>query len=211
VQSDLSAAELREADAKTKVADIENVISQTQSALRQRSAEASDLHQELEQARAAITAERQRREALSEEKAALDTSLSLLREAMQQRELEFARNQDAITNLQANIVRQSKEHQAALREKEAIVKTMLNTANRTTDKLRSQVDILVRGLATEKHVYFQRKKSRLERNAALLKSAAVIDETWYLSVNEDVAKSGIDPTVHYLAAGVQEGRAVAPS
>jgi hypothetical protein len=57
-----------------------------------------------------------------------------------------------------------------------------------------------------KHVYFQRKNAKLQRIATLLNSTGVITDDLYLAVNDDVAKAGIYPALHYLTAGIHEGR-----
>lgn len=43
-----------------------------------------------------------------------------------------------------------------------------------------------------------------------LRRSKDFDAKWYLRANPDVAASGVDPALHYLAAGIKEGRAPGP-
>ncbi len=43
-----------------------------------------------------------------------------------------------------------------------------------------------------------------------LRRSKVFDAEWYLIANPDVAASGVDPALHFLAAGMREGRAPGP-
>ena len=49
-------------------------------------------------------------------------------------------------------------------------------------------------------------RSTLRQKASQLKLSGIFDEKWYLDVNDDVAKSGMDPHEHYLRHGIREGR-----
>lgn len=42
--------------------------------------------------------------------------------------------------------------------------------------------------------------------SALLEDSGLFDRAWYLEVNPDVARAGLDPLLHYLRAGRFEGR-----
>jgi len=54
------------------------------------------------------------------------------------------------------------------------------------------------------------RRLRRERDARLLRDSPYFDAAWYLAANPDVAESGIDPAIHYLAHGAAEGRSPGP-
>jgi len=49
-----------------------------------------------------------------------------------------------------------------------------------------------------------------KRQVDLLKASGLFDEAWYLFEYPDVAEAGIDPVVHYLRFGAEEGRNPSP-
>lgn len=51
---------------------------------------------------------------------------------------------------------------------------------------------------------------RLRRDARLVRRSQLFDAAWYLAGNPDVARAKIDPAVHYLAHGADEGRDPGP-
>lgn len=48
---------------------------------------------------------------------------------------------------------------------------------------------------------------QLERIAGELRDSAYFDAEWYLARNPDVAEAGVDPALHFIQYGFQEGRA----
>jgi glycosyltransferase involved in cell wall biosynthesis/SAM-dependent methyltransferase len=55
-----------------------------------------------------------------------------------------------------------------------------------------------------------KKLRRLAANYRIIAASPLFDAQWYLSANPDVAASKIDPVLHYLLNGAQEGRAPGP-
>jgi lipopolysaccharide biosynthesis protein len=49
------------------------------------------------------------------------------------------------------------------------------------------------------------------RQAAKIRAAGLLDQTWYLAKHPDVAAAGFDPVLHYLRFGAAEGRNPSPS
>jgi hypothetical protein len=47
--------------------------------------------------------------------------------------------------------------------------------------------------------------------ARQLRQSGLVDPAWYLARNPDVAEAGMDPVLHYLHHGAQEGRAPNPA
>ncbi len=215
VQADLSAAEAREKLMQEKLDSLIGDMTQKISELRQRQAETDDLNREVQAARKALEAEQLKSQNLSMERAStiaqMNARISQLEHDLAQREHEMALTTAALEALQTSFARQAAEHEDALREKEKSTLAVVNASMQTTEKLRGQVNALVRGLADEKHRYFIRKSAAIQRKAALLVESGVLDVDWYLSTNTDVAASGVDAGVHYLTAGLAEGRALSSS
>ncbi|MEN0653300.1 MULTISPECIES: hypothetical protein [Hyphobacterium] len=51
---------------------------------------------------------------------------------------------------------------------------------------------------------------RYRAQALVLRASPEFDGQWYLAANPDVAEAGLDPALHYVAAGAREGRAAGP-
>lgn len=51
----------------------------------------------------------------------------------------------------------------------------------------------------------------LRRRARRLRQSSFVDSAWYLACNADVAEAGMDPVLHYLHHGAEEGRAPNPA
>jgi hypothetical protein len=55
-----------------------------------------------------------------------------------------------------------------------------------------------------------RYKRKLKEYQRLVAASELFDAEWYLSVNDDVAKAGMDPAEHYVRYGSDEGRDPSP-
>src|SRR6266550_9585725 len=53
-------------------------------------------------------------------------------------------------------------------------------------------------------------EAELGRNAERLRDSSFFDAKWYLQQNPDVAAAGLDPVLHYLMIGANEGRDPGP-
>ena len=198
LRSHIIACEQREAHIVQNCQALKDTVAETDSALRQRIAETSDLHDELIAAKIAIEAERGARDAVENEKIRLQDKLPQL-------ENDLLRQNAIVQGLKQHVtllIGDANAHTAA--------EAKLNASVQATQKLRGQLDALVRGLAQQKHVFFQRRGAKLRQSSALIKAAGLIDECWYLAVNQDVAQAGVDPAIHYLTAGHIEGRPLGP-
>jgi hypothetical protein len=51
-----------------------------------------------------------------------------------------------------------------------------------------------------------RDEFALRRDARLIRSSGLFDVEYYNAANPDVAKSGVDPILHFLRYGMREGR-----
>lgn len=56
----------------------------------------------------------------------------------------------------------------------------------------------------------RKSKKALMEEIALVRSSRSFDATWYLETYRDVAQSGMDPAVHYIKYGANEGRDPGP-
>jgi diadenosine tetraphosphate (Ap4A) HIT family hydrolase len=54
------------------------------------------------------------------------------------------------------------------------------------------------------------RRFRLKQHVALVRTSDYFDEQWYLSQYPDIRKEGVDPALHYVAHGGQEGRNPSP-
>lgn len=61
------------------------------------------------------------------------------------------------------------------------------------------------------HINRSTSAQDLQNDAALIRSSGLFDEPWYLAHNPDIAKTDMDPAVHYLMLGVFEGRDPGPT
>lgn len=55
--------------------------------------------------------------------------------------------------------------------------------------------------------FYPLKRFRLRKLVEKLRDSTYFDAEWYLAQNVDVAESGIDPALHFIEHGFQEGRA----
>jgi hypothetical protein len=213
LQTDIASTQQAEAQAIGKVRALEDNVAQISSALLQRTAEANDLFEEVKVAQASLAAERvanQTSKATAELNPGQKARLTKLEQEITQREQKLAQCMVQIDALKASVGRQAQEHQTALQGKETAARAIVLAATRSTNQARAQLDALVLGLSEERHSFFQRKSVSIQRKASLLVKAGLIDVDWYRATYPDVAASGVDPAVHYLTAGLSEGRRLKP-
>ena len=174
-------------NAKSLLQEKVDELAQVKSELLQRSAEATDLYREIQ----VLLGEQARVEGL-------ERTLEELRNEVNAKTAIVEGLRNHVGLLMEDVDRSNGELQAALH---------LNTQmSQAKAQIQNQVDNLVRGLATEKHVYFQRKSTKIRRAADLLVRSGVINPAQYLSDHKDVAEAGVDPAVHYLMHGLNEQR-----
>ena len=188
--------------AKSMLKEKVDELAQVKSELLQRSAESTDLYREIQvllgqQARveAESFASKETNRARIE---GLERTLEELRHEVDTKSAIVEGLSNHVGLLMQDVDRSNAELQAALHQNSQI--------SQAKAQIQNQVDNLVRGLASEKHVYFQRKSTKIRRAADLLVRSGVINPAQYLSDHKDVAEAGVDPAVHYLMHGVNEQR-----
>jgi len=55
-----------------------------------------------------------------------------------------------------------------------------------------------------------RRRARQRQSAAIVRTSAAFDAAWYLEHNQDVRERGLDPALHYVRFGADEGRDPGP-
>ena len=188
--------------AKSVLKEKVDELAQVKSELLQRSAESTDLYREIQvllgqQARveAESFASKETNRARIE---GLERTLEELRHEVDTKSAIVEGLRNHVGLLMQDVDRSNAELQAALHQSSQM--------SQAKAQIQNQVDNLVRGLASEKHVYFQRKSTKIRRAADLLVRSGVINPAQYLSDHKDVAEAGVDPAVHYLMHGVNEQR-----
>ena len=161
---------------------------------------------------------------LSNKEAVQENELLLLQLHQVQEELEeiFLRNQ----NLKQAKQTADEEHKLALQNNETLTHELhetgknllskekeIETQRQRVNKLKKTVSWKItaplRVLARPLKKSPPEQKLNVEE-VQLLKTSGLFDEEYYLSVNEDVSKEGIDPVEHFLRHGAAEGRNPSP-
>jgi len=177
----------REAELSAAIEDLGHRLSQTESAMRQKSAQADDFAGEAAQLQALHLQ--------------MSSEIKTLRTELEDQRLlsgkQYEERQREIVALQAHIDML-----------ETTVAT-LRDANRSLDRKKENLDRLLRVFSMQKRFSWLRKLE-ISRMASVLKEAGLLDGEWYRRTYEDVQSSGADPYVHYLQFGVREGRLPMP-
>ena len=126
---------------------------------------------------------------------------------------EAAMHRSEISGMNADLAKVRNELSSALaqssRESER-----LRAANRTLDRFKKSANLavgkFVSALLVEVGRSGGRKARQLSALAELLKRHGVVDAEWYLKHHVDVAEAGMDPAVHYILHGAEEGRPSTP-
>ena len=177
----------REAELSIVVEDFENRLSHTESAMRQKAAQADDFAREvaeLQKANGELSAD------LQAVRRQLDTEKLISDDQYEERQREVIALQAHVDMLESTV--------ATLRE-----------AKRSLDLKKENVDRLLRVFSSQKR-FSLLKKLEMRRMAAVLKESGLVDGEWYRKAYDDVGSSGADPYVHYLQFGVREGRLPMP-
>ena len=134
---------------------------------------------------------------LSEQRMQMETRLSEQRVQMETRCAQLSRALDAKTSESAEA--KSEDERKRIRELAGL--TVTNCSDRLPKELRGLKMILPQ---------YKKKYTILASNYLLIASSPLFDRNWYLSKNPDVRNSGIDPVLHYLTCGSEEGRRPGP-
>lgn len=184
----LTAASQELADLAERLVLREAELEHSNSALRQKSAEAEDAYGELERAKALLTNEKDSREHLERVVEGLEANVNLLLSDVNQRKIDLEKARSDADQFRSIVESNQRRLNAIL--------------------IDSQITLegLVRGIALEPVPLLQGRKAALRKKTKILKNAGVVDTDWYKSAYPDVVKSGIDPVEHYIKIGYVEGR-----
>ena len=99
-----------------------------------------------------------------------------------------------------------------LREEVADARASQEIARADAAKLSAsrELGLAIAVLRSNSRLHFVRNW-RIRRQAAALRRSGLLDADWYLARNQDVAEAGIDPAVHFLLHGAEEGRQPRPA
>ena len=165
-------------------------LAQLESAMRQRGAELNDVTGELKRVMELLHVEKH-------ERSRADTILDGLK--------------SQIRDLMNEVDRKSEAVAAKTRE----IQLLMNDKSELSEKIEclrlemtTQCEKLTHSLATQPHRYFTTRGEHVRRLAELLKASGIFDPSAYLRANPDVAKSSMEPEVHYLTYGYSEGRKI---
>ncbi len=177
----------REIELAAAVEDLGNRLSQAESAMRQKAAQADDFAGEVSELQALNLK--------------MGAEIKTLRGELDDERLvsgdQYEERQREILALQAHV-----------EMLETTVAT-LRDANRSLDTKKENLDRLLRIFSTQKR-FALLKKLEIRRMASVLRESGLLDGEWYRTAYKDVQSSGADPYVHYLQFGVREGRMPMP-
>lgn len=189
--------------------------------LRERERRADALEAEVRELRKSAKALEIRASQLDAENAGLRNSLASMRETVAKLE----------TAKQATEIRMSKldsenadlgKSLAYMRETVRELETAKQTAENNAALLQTivqqvkqvaaiEVGRAVKALLSSKKSGLWRKETPVSVYAKLLVDSRIVDPGWYLLHHDDVAKAGMEPALHYILHGAEEGRIPGPA
>jgi hypothetical protein len=92
----------------------------------------------------------------------------------------------------------------------AELKAEISAAKSYGGKLASQIQEIVVALDKSTSLPFVPGRFKRARNRRIVTNAGLVNTKWYLQVNPDVSALGVDPALHYVTFGAQEGRSPNP-
>ncbi len=205
----LAEAQKRLQMSAAEIGDVKSRLSQTESALRQRSLEAEESARHVSSLKSSLAKALER---VAAEEAALKQRLAEV-EAARRQETQAARAE--IERLTASLT-ESNAVIAARFDEIAALSRLLKGKDEESDGLRqslaetrsaeiARTEETLKAFASAP-LFPAMRGRQLRRRAALLKATGLFDADWYSARYADIAATGIDPAVHFLTFGVREGR-----
>ena len=191
-------------------------LSQTQSALAQRSAEADDVSDQLRRASESLAEAESARQRDAER---TGEEIATLTRLLRDKDEECRRAGDELSKLRAE--KGTLEGRLAERFNELAVITRLLTARESDLKesgeqvawLREVSSVLLNGSISRtlkgRLAALMPARMRLSKQKERLKNTGTFNPDAYLAANPDVAQAGLDPLRHYIEHGIAEGRPLA--
>lgn len=213
LKRDVEARDQAVTDRDIRLADVESKLAQTQSALLQRQLETEESAEELRFLRSLLKDEQDIRSAKEEQLRLTDEKLEKA-----QAELLTEKDHAAKAELDHEKATQARFQEIALlmgalkdaQEKEtdlAHLRVVRHELSRRTDSLYLLFIRVMDALLAQVASPLLPKKVNLRRQQAVLERYGLFDAGWYLENNPDVHEAGMDAAAHFVAFGLQEGRA----
>ncbi len=210
-------------------------LSQTQSALRQRSHEADETAKLLEQTKNEVSDYQAWISRLEEDTQTQKTQIGeLIQDFTTKRKKNGEEQQnrfDEITSLTKRIIEQETNFQGrlerttiqlaelgkALTSEKQLSQTLLDEKKSLLPRLEASeklsirvVDALSAILDTRTVIRHRLPLLANKSKARLIEALGLFDRSWYQSINSDVREAGVDPAMHFVRHGYAEGRAPTP-
>ncbi len=95
-------------------------------------------------------------------------------------------------------------------QREHDLKSQLATSLDYGNKLAEQIERLMICLDKAKTMPPVPYRVKRSQNQKIVEAAGIVDNSWYLQTYPDVSALGINPTLHYVSHGAEEGRSPSP-
>ena len=199
---------------KTMQTALQDELSQTQSALRQRSHEASETAKDLKQVVAQLADYKDFVSQLESTVTETESHAERMHAKLIVKQDTNARDQqdrfDEVATLTQQLIEQGTALAEARRleqsagERHLRLVSRLEVSQRLSVRVMDALDII---LDSKKIVRYRLPILANRRKARLIEALGLFDRHWYTSVNTDVRDAGVDPALHFVCYGYSEGRA----
>jgi hypothetical protein len=204
-ENDLTAAEQQLAAISQEAKNIRNKLAETESALRQRRLEAEQTSAELATAKTALAEGANALAASRTENQSMLVALEHLKGQLEEAE----QTRKELSSLKDT----AREEVAKSTDRTQEIATLTAILRQSEDKMavsETALNAVLRGLLQLLNKQPSRllpRSLQIRQRARVLRESGLFDPDWYLAENEDVAKAGIDPLLHYVEFGANENRA----
>lgn len=200
----------RQAEALARLFDLGRDLAEKEREVTDLITERSRLEAKIEEGETRAKARTAEKEAEVKALEAQITNLRIEKSDIQQ-ELAAARNahqeriQDIVVLTKAY---EAEKQNPQLMQKQAALQTLQMEEKIASIYRAAGVEIgrVVRALLPKGKGILWKKGGRLEDKAKILVANQIVDPEWYLAQHPDVAAAGMDPAVHYVLHGAEEGR-----
>lgn len=136
--------------------------------------------------------------------------------------LEYFINNESVNSIGVNILLRLQLHQL-----DEEIKFVKNEYNKTSDTQKHNINlvststislirnyrflnVIISVMGIIRSLLINNYKNKVKKQIRTIKKSDLFDETWYLYRYPDVAREGIDPVLHYILHGANEGRDPSP-
>ena len=143
---------------------------------------------------------------VKEEASVLQTQLKHRTEHAEHVAASFAQMRAQLHATENELEAQSKEASQVEAELRAVMRSMSWQITAPSRWVLERWRGLRHAVSGSAKIVHSKNKSKLRGDAILVASSGLFDKQWYLDRNPDVARSGVDPLIHFVLHGGQEGR-----